>query len=227
MGIANNVLRLIEANIRQSLGDSRGLQMLELGNQELEVGSRERTAKRHFEQQGVIHTSIDLNGQDGALVVDLAQPTDRAEWSAFFDVITNCGTTEHVDPHAAQYEAFKNIHTWLRVGGIAIHVLPDVQCLEENGRWRGHCNNYYSKAFVTMLADSNDYELVSLHETNALLAFCLSKRSDQPFMSDRAKFLSHIAYRKGGQRVRGKLRELGLYPRRSTLVRLQRLLGVT
>ena len=226
MGIANKVLRLIEDSMQQSLGGARGVRMLELGNQELEVGSTERTAKRHFENQGVIHTSIDLNGLDGALVVDLATPTDRTEWVGHFDVITNCGTTEHVDPHEAQYEAFRNIHVWLRTGGIALHVLPDVRSLEENGSWRGHCNNYYSPEFVEMLADSNGYEVVSLQETNALLAFCLRKRDDRPFMSDRAKFLSHVAYRKGGQRVRGKLRELGLYPRRSILVRLQRLLGV-
>ena len=225
MGIATNILYLIENRIRQSLGDIRGTRMLELGNQELEAGLPERLAKQHFEAQGVIHTSIDLNGRDGALVVDLSKPTDRTEWIGGFDVVTNCGTTEHVDPHIAQYEVFKNIHIWLRAGGIAIHALPDVHELEENGSWRGHCNNYYSSEFVGMLATTNNYEVLSQEIDNHLIVFCLRKNENCPFMSDRARFLSHVAYRKGGQRFRGKLRSIGLYPRRSTIRRLQVFFG--
>jgi hypothetical protein len=221
MGIANNILHLIEDTIAKSLGSFRGVRMLELGNQELEAGSSERLAKRHFERLGVIHTSIDLNGQDGALVVDLSRPTDRSDWLGHFDVITNCGTTEHVDPHEAQYDAFKNLHDWLRVGGISIHALPDVDALEESGSWRGHCNNYYSASFVDMLATSNGYSVVSLRSINHLVVFCLSKDQNRPFMTDRAKLLAHVAHRPGGQRVRGKLREMGLYPKASTLRRVQ------
>ncbi len=198
--------------------------MLELGNQELEASSSERTAKRYFETRGVNHTSIDLNGLDGAIVVDLSKPSDRLDWIGHFDVVTNCGTTEHVDPRDAQYEAFRNIHTWLRPGGIAIHVLPDVHALEEYGTWRGHCENYYSKEFVEMLAKANSYEILDMQFLNNVLIFCLRKSGDIPFMDDRATFISHVSYRKGGQRVRGKLREIGLYPRRSTIKRLQGLL---
>jgi hypothetical protein len=222
MGIANNILHLIENTVRTSFGDLRGRTMLELGNQELEPGSSERLAKRYFEALGVIHTSIDLNGQDGALIVDLSRPTDRLDWIGHFDAITNCGTTEHVDPHDAQYEAFKNLHVWLRVGGISIHTLPDVDALEERGSWRGHCNNYYSARFVEMLAKENGYTILDLQSINSLVVFSLRKDADRPFMTDRAKLLSHIAYRKGGQRVRGKLREMGLYPSASTLRKLQR-----
>ena len=221
MGIANDILNLIEDTVVKSFGSLRGARMLELGNQELEPGASERLAKKHFERLGVIHTSIDLNGQDGALVVDLSRPTDRNEWIGHFDVITNCGTTEHVDPHEAQYEAFKNLHVWLRVGGVAIHTLPDVDALEEKGSWRGHCNNYYSTRFVEMLARSNGYSILNLHSNNNLVVFCVRKDQDRPFMTDRTQLLAHVASRPGGQRVRGKLREMGLYPKASTLRRLQ------
>jgi len=224
MGISNTVLQAIEENIRRSIGDIRGINMLELGNQELGASSSERTAKQYFEARGVNHTSIDLNGLDGAVVVDLSKPSDRSDWIGHFDVVTNCGTTEHVDPYDAQYEAFRNIHTWLRPGGIAIHVLPDVHALEEYGTWRGHCENYYSREFVEMLATANGYKILDMQFSNNVLVFCLRKTRDVPFMSDRATFISHVSYRKGGQRLRGKLREIGLYPRRSTIKKLQGLL---
>jgi hypothetical protein len=224
MGISNAVLQAIEDNVRRSIGDLHGTKMLELGNQEFGASSTERTAKTYFETRGVDHTSVDLNGLDGAIVVDLSKPSNRHDWIGHFDIVTNCGTTEHVAPHDAQYEAFRNIHTWLRPGGIAIHALPDVHALEEYGTWRGHCENYYSKEFVDMLAKANGYEILDMRFLNNVLIFCLRKTRDIPFMNNRAEFISHVSYRKGGQRVRGKLREIGLYPRRSTIKRLQGLL---
>jgi hypothetical protein len=224
MGISNNILQFVESNIERSFGKLQGVRMLELGNQELGAGATERVAKRHYESKGVVHTSVDLNGLDGSIVVDLSKPTDRRDWIGHFDVITNCGTTEHVAPNDAQYEAFRNIHLWLRVRGIAVHALPDVHALEEHGIWRGHCENYYSEDFVRMLAAANRYEILAMQPIDNVLAFCLEKTEDSPFMEDRAAFIAQVAYRRGGQRLRGKLREMGLYPRGSTLERMRRLL---
>ena len=44
MGISNTVLQALEDNIRRSIGELRGINMLELGNQELGASSPERTA---------------------------------------------------------------------------------------------------------------------------------------------------------------------------------------
>jgi hypothetical protein len=227
MGISNSILQFIETNIEGSFGKLQGVRMLELGNQEFGAAATERVAKRHYEAKGVVHTSVDLNGLDGAIVVDLSKPSERRDWIGHFDVITNCGTTEHVAPNDAQYEAFRNIHLWLRVGGIAVHALPDVNALEEYGIWRGHCENYYSEDFVRMLAAANRYAILDMQFIDNVLVFCLKKTEELPFMNDRAAFISEVAYRKGGQRLRGKLREMGLYPRRSTLQRMRRLLART
>ncbi len=57
--------------------------MLELGNKRNPDG----VYKLYFESIGIKHTSIDWNGQDGALNLDLRKPIDMPP----FDMVTNIG----------------------------------------------------------------------------------------------------------------------------------------
>ena len=86
----------------------------------------------------------------------MSKPIDKNEWTNHFDVITNFGTTEHVRPHERQYECFKNAHMCTKVGGVMIHVVPEV------GTFKGHCPCYYSIKFFKQLAEDNFYKIVDI-----------------------------------------------------------------
>lgn len=199
MGIKTEYLEYALECISSSVGDLCGKKMLELGDQMILIEElHEKTGKEYFENRGVLHTSVDLNGCHGALKVDLAKPMERTDWKNNFDIVTNLGTIEHVEPKKAQYECFKSVHNCLKVGGIAIHFLPDIDELIKNGSWKNHCNNYYSHDFVNILVNNNDYELLSLKVINGLICPCYRKKSDSIFMQDRNEFLRHIVRKKGG-----------------------------
>ena len=102
------------------------------------------------------NTSIDLNGMEDSLRVDLRNPImdEAPELIDKFDVIIDIGTSEHVE---YQYMNFKNLYDMLKVGGIFIHVLP------KGGYWEGHCKYKYNFDFFKLLAESNDYEILDLH----------------------------------------------------------------
>lgn len=202
MGLRLEYLEFIEECAKTAGVDFRDKKMLELGNQKLSRSARrfrKRTGKEYYTRRGVTHVSIDLNGKDGALRLDLSQIIDRPEWLNYFDIITNAGTSEHVEPYEAQYNCFKNLHDWLRVGGIAIHIVPCVEELESNGRWRNHCNNYYSRPFFEELAVQNSYTIVASERINHLGCVCFSKDRDVPFMADVDGFLKNITRREGGK----------------------------
>jgi len=192
VGLNKIYLDYIEECIRIGIGELCGKKMLELGNQRMSDNNMpEKTGKEYFNNRGVIHTSVDLNGLDGALVIDLSKPLPVL-WLKHFDIITNSGATEHVEPFKAQYTCFMNIHNCLKVGGIAVHLLPDINELNNKGCWKYHCNNYYSEDFVKMLAKNNSYRLISSKNIAGLICFCLQKEKDILFMKNHKEFLSHI-----------------------------------
>lgn len=210
MGLQPKYLDFIAECAHITMGDFSGRTMLELGNQHISDEDRracpgilEKTGKQYFENRGVKHVSIDLNAEDGALPIDLSQPIGRPEWRHSFDIVTNAGTSEHVEPLEAQYECFRNIHECLRPGGIAVHIVPSAEGLRDKGRWRNHCNNYYSREFFDMLAAHNGYRVVSFQFSDELILTCLQKTEDRPFMADRSAFLEPITRREGGIIYRG------------------------
>ncbi len=199
MGLQPAYLDYIEECARSELGGLAGTRMLELGDQVISIeGVAERTGKDYYENRGVAHVSFDLNGAHGALEVDLAQPIADPAWRGAFDIVTNSGTTEHVEPYEAQYTCFQNIHDCLKVGGISVHLVPDLDELEQRGAWRNHCNNYYTHGFFARLAELNGYRLVSSKVINGLRCACLRKNVDAPFTADREAVLAGIGRRFGG-----------------------------
>lgn len=104
--------------------------MLELGNKKNDNG----VYKHYFRELGFTHVSIDWNGDDGALALDLR---DRIEMDPF-DIITNFGTTEHV---SNQYAVWENIHRLVKVGGIMVSTTP------LPGDWLHHGEYYPTTEF--------------------------------------------------------------------------------
>ena len=127
-----------------------GLKICELGDQRMKWHPL-LTGKKYLIEKGVAeHISIDWNGRNGALKRNLAQPIN--EWKNYFDMVTNYGTTEHVN--GGQYESFENIHNFTKVGGVMVHSIPLV------GYWQTHCKYHYESDFFDMLATLNKYECV-------------------------------------------------------------------
>lgn len=178
----------------ESMGKSswQGVKMLEYGNQ-LYRGKNApfATAKEYFESLGVFHVSIDKNGKDGALPLDLRQPLCGI--GEPFDIVTNFGTTEHVKKE--QYQPFKTMHDMIRPGGLMFSVVPEIGFLAEHG------NFHYTKKFFELLAATNCYGIHLLQseehfkvERN-LVIFIAEKSQDLDFIDKTtfdAVFNNHV-----------------------------------
>lgn len=155
MGITRTCREFERATLDLVQMDYKNLRICELGNQfmeELESPEGRGPAKPIYSSWGVQHTSIDLNGLNGALVLDLDRPVPPNMVNRF-DLVTNYGTVEHVNN---QFQAFKNVHDMVRIGGAMIHTLPPPNS------WPNHGRYHYSEEFVTQLARACNYQIVRM-----------------------------------------------------------------
>jgi|LakMenEpi03Aug12_release.lakeMendotaPanAssembly.Ray.scaffolds.fasta_scaffold650910_1 hypothetical protein len=128
------------------------------------------------------HT-LDLKGDD-------IIPTDLSDYKPDLfkcDIITNIGTTEHVELEDGQFNCWMNMHSWLNVGGIMIHELPEV------GSWPGHCRYHTSRKFFKAF-EKYGYKIVELDDhlwsDQGNTLWCVMKKvKDVPFM-DKDTFFS-------------------------------------
>jgi len=181
------------------LGDPHGKEMLELGCQEIKNSAKKiikwnksGIAKKYFKHLGFKHISIDRNGKFGSLKYDLRHELPE-KFHNRFDITTNFGTSEHVNPRKTQYTVFRNIHICTKKDGLFVHVLPGPRS------YLGHCQAYYPLDFFKVLADLNNYEIVSLSvvrkpKRNITVAACLRKLADNDFTSDNDKLLDEIIW---------------------------------
>jgi len=159
MGVKTETLGFIHQALYAVWPDLKfaGKYMVELGDQKFNARTAlkpwgERVwAKEYFEQLGFHHYCIDWHGQHGAFPLDLGKPIDDPFWVNRFDVLTNLGTSEHVDNQAM---CWGNIHNLVKTGGVFIHVLPHI------GWWPGHSPYVYEARFFTNMALVNGYHLV-------------------------------------------------------------------
>lgn len=151
MGIGIEVNRF-ENKIIESLGIAWvHIKVCELGNQKIKFRSPRIPAKKYYKKLGVQeHVSIDLNGKNGALQIDLDFPVPGNLLNRF-NMVTNYGTLEHVNN---QYQAFKNMHDVCKKEGIMIHSFPPT------GHWEGHGRYFYSEKFAEQLAHFCSYEII-------------------------------------------------------------------
>ena len=149
MGISKDNIDLMDMALSAIGKDSfNGLQICELGNQRMRFGQYE-TGKEYLSAHGAIHISIDRNGMDGAIVLDLAKPIKL--WRGKFDLVTNYGTSEHVQNQKA---CFDNINNFCKAGGAMVHAVPF------KGTYKTHCNFHYDTEFFVELAKERGYTIV-------------------------------------------------------------------
>ncbi len=101
-----------------------------------------------YNSKGIQYTSIDLNGLDGALPLDLSKPVDLTSR----DIVMNIGTSEHI---LEQEQVFRNIHNLSRHR--MVHWVPLSSKHPDHGCWG------YDIDFFEKLAVLNDYKIEKLY----------------------------------------------------------------
>lgn len=125
----------------------KNMKICELGNQIHWTGI---PAKQLYEAKGYNHTSIDINGKDGALKIDLCKPIPK-NMHTKFDLVTNYGTSEHI---LNQLMLFKNLVNLCKHHGYLLCVFPIGE------RWHKHSPYYYNFFFCIQLADALGLRLI-------------------------------------------------------------------
>jgi hypothetical protein len=110
-------------------------------------------SSRHLhEHLGFSYNCIDLDGNFGALQLDLNFDPAPAEFRNRYGLTTNHGTTEHL---LNQYNAFKVMHDVTKAGGLMLHALPFTVHLDH-----GFFN--YQPNFFEALARYNSYKTLGI-----------------------------------------------------------------
>jgi len=174
------------------------------GKRILEIGDNDPTYNlQDFVDRGMEHTLLEPHACDengvmlGAYQPRLAEiyvakvlhdAENLSEYMDYFHAITNIGCIEHI-PLEFQYDIWKNLHNMCKVGGVMIHIMPDLQECLSYLRWYGHCSIYFSPAFFQNLADKLGYEIVNNELLNFNRSVALKKVSDTVFDLDKEEFL--------------------------------------
>lgn len=98
----------------------------------------------------IFYTSYDVCPALKTEIFDLNAEDLPSHYRNRFDVVMNCGTTEHV---INQMNSYKVMHEATKVGGVLFHQLPSVG-------WLDHGYYTYHETFFTDLISANGYELV-------------------------------------------------------------------
>ena len=200
MGLSVRILGFIDYALAVTMPPLKDKWIVELGNNHItedvykKRGLTFTTGKQYFESLKMNHRSIDLNGLDGAVSFDLGKPIEDKDWIGKFDILINPTVSADVYEkygEFAQYECWKNIHNFVKVNGIFIHILPKI------GSWSGRYEtfgNAYDYNFVECLAKYNNYKIDIVGSLlNApkfdYIVCCLRKLSDKSFMNDKEMFM--------------------------------------
>ena len=170
MGITRQAFNCLNQTINKYSKDTSIVDVIELGIQESVEPLGFHYLRDSIGKNYRSYISLDLHNVGGATLFDLSEKNP----SAFnVDIITNIGTTEHVEYEDGQYNCWYNIHNWLKVGGISIHEIPEV------GSWGGHCRYYTNFEFFNMFK-SIGYNIIELenhvHPNNGNLNWCVMEK---------------------------------------------------
>jgi hypothetical protein len=159
------------------------LKMLEFGNQEFHDfhsysdyplfrryhydNHQNLSAKSFFTHLGIDHTSIDINGRDGAIAFDVRKEIGDLFAFKQFDIITNLGFSEHVGEGDIeenfmknQYMIFKNIHDAGGRNSLYFHDVPAISSFYQHGV------AHYNTSFFKSMASIQKYDLIYLFMTD-------------------------------------------------------------
>jgi hypothetical protein len=105
-----------------------------------------------LERVGCEYTAYDIFQGYRTTIFDLNKSDVLPQHRGYFDLVINCGTTEHV---LNQINSFRVIHDATRVGGIIYHALPMLGYMDH-----GYFN--YNPRLFLDLARANEYSILSL-----------------------------------------------------------------
>lgn len=131
-----------------------GKVMIELGNQIMNLEDNQGESAKDFftRKYGIVHTSIDQNGKDGALAHDLSKPVDIGFKA---DIVTDFGTSEHVTD---LYQCLCNVFNFCKAEGNIIHKNP------KTGNFPNHGFHYFTVEFWQQYAELTGLKIVGLEE---------------------------------------------------------------
>lgn len=115
----------------------------------------------YYKEKNIEYNSIDINGKDGALKLDLTKPINLQSR----EMVSNIGTSEHVTNQEA---VFKNIHNLSNFR--IVHWVPVKDKRKDHGYYG------YTKKFFKLLAELNYYEIEKLYYYNPRNIICCSYR---------------------------------------------------
>jgi hypothetical protein len=177
MGVSNLVFEMLKNTIDNFSTDKKKLSLIELGIQENYGKFNFKYLRDFWNDEFKEYISLDLHDTRGVTKCDLSI-YQKNIYNA--DVITNLGTSEHVEYEEGQYNCWKNIHNWLKIGGIMIHELPEID------GWENHCRYYVNFEFFDNLKNYG-YDIIELSKNsypNGNLIWCvLKKTEDKEFMN--------------------------------------------
>lgn len=178
MGINKTSYSAILSTIDRYTDDTTNKKLLELGIQESYFDSDFKYLREKLSYRFLDYVSLDLHNQPGVTIFDLSEFNSK---SFEVDIITNIGTSEHVEYEEGQYNCWKNIHNWLKVGGISMHELPEVDS------WPNHCRYYCDFEFFENMSRYG-YEILEIkhhyHQEQGNLIWCVLKKvENKEFMS--------------------------------------------
>ena len=110
------------------------------------------SARELYEALGFEYQCLDLDPSFGSMRFDLNLDSVPEGHAGRYDFVTNHGTSEHL---LNQYNCFKVMHEFCRVGGMMLHAVPFTVHLEH-----GFFN--YQPNFFSALARYNSYETLGV-----------------------------------------------------------------
>src|SRR5262249_31402912 len=116
------------------------------------TNASQKPARLLYEALGIKYGCVDVDGRVGSVVMDLNFDPVPESHKARYGLITNHGTSEHI---LNQYNVFKAMHDFARVGGVFVHAVPFTVHLEH-----GFFN--YQPNFFEALARYNSYETLGV-----------------------------------------------------------------
>ncbi len=147
------------------------------------------SVKPFFEFLGFSYTSVDYNGKDGALPLDVRVDL-RANLTTSFNIITNIGFSEHIGEFdiednlwGNQYAMFQNFHNLGHIGTLYFHEVPAAS------GWFLHGVCGYELSFFRELIQLNNYQTQMLFSGSphgkryTLITVAYEKKNSDDFMT--------------------------------------------
>jgi hypothetical protein len=197
MGYTDFTVRLLEKVIKEYEPTS----VLDLGAQNLynQPVLPAPYASTWYEAKRIIYVSVDLNGENNSIQMDLGKPLSGELATSWvdFEMVVDSGTSEHIGTNGAFdweaiYNCWKTKHDLLKIGGLMVNENPKTQ------NWPAHSFQYYTEAFYKELAALTDYQILELGEHPACGNFvdgwnvyCVLRKHSERFPTlDEFKLLS-------------------------------------